>query len=91
MREFCSREGVPESAFYFWRRTLRERDARPESRPAVPAFLPLAVQRETDAAAAPAGEVAIELGSGLTIRVPESVSAERIAAIVRALREEPVA
>jgi transposase-like protein len=88
VREFCRREGVPESAFYFWRRTLRDRDA--ESRSSVPAFLPVAVRRhELDS---PGAEVAVQLGAGLTIRFAEQVPAERIAALVRALqREEPQA
>jgi hypothetical protein len=31
-REFCTSEAVPESAFYFWRRTIAERDGSTKPR-----------------------------------------------------------
>jgi transposase len=96
VREFCRRERLPESAFYFWRRTLLERDAdaadrtlvMPESGPA-PAFVPVTLPQDPRASAI---EITIELGPGLTIRFDESAAPQRVAALVRALRlQEAVA
>jgi transposase len=57
---------------------------------AVPAFVPVSVDDEVDAspgaARGPEGVVGIELGCGLVLRAPGDVSAERVAALVRALR-----
>jgi hypothetical protein len=45
-RAFCRREKIAESAFHFWRRTIRERDA--ETKPASPAprFVPAFIAEE---------------------------------------------
>jgi transposase-like protein len=42
---FCQRHALTPSAFYYWRRELRERDgaAEPPSSPVLPAFVPLTV------------------------------------------------
>jgi transposase len=57
---------------------------------AAPAFVPVSVDDEVDAspgaARGPEGVVGIELGCGLVLRAPGDVSAERVAALVRALR-----
>lgn len=90
VRAFCRREGLPESAFYFWRRTLKERDAESPRNSLVSAFLPVAIQRTESAV--PAAETCVELPGGLTIRCGDAVPVERIAALVRALqRREPQA
>ena len=81
VRGFCQREQVPESAFYAWRRTLQQRDLKATS--AASAFLPVAIQRPERATAA---EICVELPDGVTIRVGEATSIERVAALVRALR-----
>jgi hypothetical protein len=81
VRAFCQRERVPESAFYSWRRTLQQRDL--EATTASPAFLPVAIQRPERATGA---ETCVELSGGVTIRVGEATSIERVAALVRALR-----
>lgn len=56
----------------------------------VAAFVPVSVDDEADAspgvARGPEGVVAIEIGGGLVVRVPGDVPAERVAALVRALR-----
>jgi RHS repeat-associated protein len=52
VREFCQREGVMESSFYAWRRTIAERDRTSDRqsgvrRPrGVPAFVPMVVTEE---------------------------------------------
>ena len=57
---------------------------------ALPAFVPVSVDGEADmspgAASASEGIVGIEIGDGVVVRVPGDVSAERAAALVRALR-----
>jgi len=57
---------------------------------AVAAFVPVSVYGDTDASSeatdAPDGVIGIELCCGLVVRVPGDVSAERAAALVRALR-----
>jgi hypothetical protein len=40
-RAFCAAEHIPESAWYFWRRQLRRREARARPRPA--RFVPVTV------------------------------------------------
>ena len=57
---------------------------------ALPAFVPVSVVSDAGAPSGGAngaeGIVGIELGDGLVLRVPGDVSAERAAALVRALR-----
>ncbi|MBE0455511.1 MAG: transposase [Roseovarius sp.] len=57
---------------------------------ALPAFVPVAVDGDAESPSVGAdgaeGVVGIELGCGLVVRVPGGVSAERAAALVRALR-----
>ncbi len=67
IRQFCRREKLRETAFYFWRRELARRNA--ESRPAakVPArrrkllFVPVRVMPQTPP---PTGSIDIELARG---------------------------
>lgn len=84
VRAFCAKEGLAETAYHAWRRTLRERDA--ERRPApvsvAPAFVPVVVRedrREAD------GQIVVELRGGRVMRLPTSTPADRLAAIVRAI------
>ena len=89
VRAFCRREKLTESAFYFWKRTISQRDAEakgPRRRSSVgparrPAFLPLVVrdsQRDDHA-------ITIELVGGRLLRLPESITANRLAEVVHAL------
>lgn len=104
VRAFCRHEEVTESAFYFWRRVIAERDgekappaspiserrtASPSSerRPALPSFVPVTVAGlPTDTKS-----IAIELAEGRVLRLPESITAARLAELVHALesRGEP--
>ena len=79
VREFCRRERLLESAFYAWRRTIRQRDAQ---RRAVPAFVPLMVQSD---AAAGDGAVIMELRGGQVLRLPLSMPPAQLAAVVHAI------
>ena len=84
IRAFCRRERLTESAFFFWRRTIRERDAnrgtQAKRRP-MPAFLPAVVTNEPQRESG----VAIELSGGRVLRLPEAMSVCRIAELVHAI------
>ncbi|CAN5345643.1 hypothetical protein BH11PLA2_BH11PLA2_24090 [soil metagenome] len=43
VRAYCVQHQRTETAFRYWQRELRLRDAKPASRPAVPAFVPVTV------------------------------------------------
>jgi hypothetical protein len=90
VRAFCRRERLAEGDFYAWRRTIAERDRelakRPEVRQPTLSFLPLHV---TDGATAvghtSVASISIELAGGRLLRLPESISVERITELVHAL------
>lgn len=89
VRAFCRREKLQESAFYFWRRTLADRDGKAATKPrptskraARPAFLPVSIRRD---AIVPTSGLTLELPSGGVLRFSESMPVERVAALVRAL------
>ena len=80
VREFCRREQLAETSFFAWRRTIRQRDGEVKSSDG-PAFVPAVVTdtppRDTS--------IVLELGSGRALKLPESISAERLAQLVHAL------
>lgn len=85
VREFCRREKLAETAFYFWRRTLHERGPQPRSsrqrrRARPPAFVPLVLSNVP----APAG-ITLDLRGGRTLRLSESFPVDRLASLVLAL------
>ncbi len=85
VRAFCAKERLAETAFHAWRRTVRERDAerRPlSSAKPVPAFVPVVV-REPDVANH--GQIVVDLRGGRSMRLPASMPAEQVAALVRAI------
>lgn len=92
VRAFCRREKLHESAFYFWRRAVAERDAEAVSgvsaaKPKTdharePEFLPVMLRRD-----APAPGLSLELRSGNVVRFGAS-SPELIVAVIRALEAE---
>lgn len=79
VRAFCRREKLAESAYYAWRQTIRERD-RVRSKPSsAPAFVPA---RVTPPAAA---SIVVELTSGCTVRLPESMATDRVVDLISGL------
>ena len=92
VRAFCRREKLHESAFYFWRRAVAERDtesangappAKPKSvRTRKPEFLPVVLRRDV-----PTSGLSLELRSGHVVRFGNS-SPELIVAVIRALEAE---
>ena len=84
VQEFCRREKLAKSAFYAWRRTICERDSETtESGEFVPAVV---LDRRQDDMS-----ILLQLASGDTLKLPESITAERLAELVHALerRTEP--
>jgi len=89
VRAFCDREGLAESAFYFWRRTLAQRDAGG----AKPAFVPAIVtpaRSDTRAVAQadtlPAAAITIELAGGCRARLVGDAAVEQLAELAMALQ-----
>jgi hypothetical protein len=82
VRDFCTREGLPEPSFYSWRRSLAHRDAAAAAPPA-PAFVPLHVRDD----APPVLELV--LSSGHTLRIPPGFDLEQLRALVAALEGTP--
>ena len=78
VRAFCRQESIREPSFYFWRRSLRERDTK---QPPAAAFVP-AVVREL-----PVGEeaIVIKLGAGAVLHLPITISPTWVAQLVQAL------
>lgn len=78
VRAFCRQESIREPSFYFWRRTLREREAK---QPPAAAFVP-AVVREL-----PVGEeaIVIKLAAGAVLQLPVTMSPTWVAQFVQAL------
>ena len=92
VRAFCRRRKLHESAFYFWRRTIQERDAARHSpqqcrqnRRVIqpPAFVPLVVESES-----PSAGITLELCGGRCLRLSESFPIERLAGLILALEAE---
>jgi transposase-like protein len=90
VRAFCERERLAETALYAWRRTIRQRDqerepARPRNASAAPAFVPLVVHPQQPVQS-PAEEcIRVELRGGRMMRLPLSMPAGQLAAVVRAI------
>ena len=83
VREFCRREQLAETSFFAWRRTIRQRDGEAEpSRQ--PAFVPAVVTSRSPADTS----IILELPSGHTLKLPESISAVRLAELVHALEAQ---
>lgn len=82
VRRFCESLGLSEPSFYFWRRTLAQRDAAsaPMSRsPSTPAFVPVQVAEER-------GEpIEIVLRGDRRIRLYGEVDRAALADVVAAL------
>lgn len=88
VRAFCRREKLVETAFYFWRRTLAERDGKlptksrtTSKRAARPAFLPVTIRRE---ALPPTSGMTLELPRGAVLRFSDATPVDRIVEVIRA-------
>lgn len=83
VREFCRREGVPETAFYYWRRELARRDGAGARRgtAAAPLFLPVRVKEPGQASGE--GVIELRLPSGHVLRGSELEKLARLAALLK--------
>ena len=83
VREFCRREQLAETSFFAWRRTIRQRDG--EHQPSEqPAFVPAVVTSTSPGDTS----IILELASGRALKLPESISAARLAELVHALEAQ---
>lgn len=88
VREFCRRNRLSEPSFHERKRTYRERDARRAAAP--PAFVPVIVRGGRPAEMMPDAGLVIELRGGRLLRLPGSMTAARVAELVRALEAAEV-
>jgi len=81
IREFCAAEGVPESAFYYWRRELERRDSEKKRKSAgnSGSFIPV---RLAGSVVAP---VELDLGAGRVLRLGAGFEPAKVAELVRLL------
>lgn len=79
VRAFCRREEIAESAFHFWRRTIRERDDRAKPALPVPQFVPAVIAPDAASEAC-----TLELAGGHVLRMPR-ISVEKLADLIAAL------
>lgn len=80
VREFCRQDGLAETSFFAWRRTIRQRDGEVESSDG-PAFVPAVVTNTSPGDTS----IILELASGSVLKLPESICATRLAELVAAL------
>lgn len=94
IRRFCRERGLRESAFYFWRRTIAQRDgnalpAAPRkpaaSKKPAPAFVPVRVESKPPASDSGSEPFHVELRGGRLLRLPASMPAARLAEVLHAL------
>jgi len=88
VRAFCRREKLVETAFYFWRRTLAERDGKLPTKSRMPkrvvaaAFVPVTIRRET---LPPTSGLTLELPGCGVLRFGDSMPTALIVEVIRAL------
>ena len=91
-REFCHKNNLAESAFYFWRRELQRRQAEQErcqasDPPAAPAFVAVHVAEHGGTPAG--GSIEIELSGGRRIHVAAPVDRQALADVLAVLEGRP--
>lgn len=84
IRAFCLRHKLREPSFYFWRRTLADRD-RVAAESIKPAFVPVAVTLPPQ----PAAAVEVQLPSGVRVSVAARCEAGLLAMVLAALAARP--
>jgi transposase-like protein len=86
VRAFCRREGIAESAFHFWRRTIREwrrtireQDGEVELASRAPRFVPAIIASDVAIEA-----FTLELAGGHVLRMPK-ISVDELADLIATL------
>jgi transposase-like protein len=93
IRDFCRWQGLSESSFYFWRRTLDERD-RQQLRDQTPRFVPLQVlpELEPEPAVSPTepatSGLELLLDNGRVLRVGNTFDAATLRRLLALLEED---
>jgi len=82
---FCASEDLPESAFYYWQRQIRRRDAKSQventDSTGGPAFLPVQLLDDRNGTA----PVEIVTPSGYVIRVSEAATTDHVRRVLQAI------
>ena len=81
VRAFCQREQLSESAFYWWRRSIRERDEASCSRPA---FVPATLSDKSPSESS----VTVELAGGCVLRLAGTAAISQLADLIIALQSK---
>jgi len=89
VREFCRRREIPESAFYFWRRRLRDQGDRHTTGTAGEAAEFVAVNLLDEDSAPVAGRIEIELPGGRRVVLTPPVDRQSLADVVAVLVAMP--
>jgi transposase len=84
IRAFCHRHELREPSFYFWRRTLADRD-RTAADSVKPAFVPVKVALPSR----PASAVEVQLPDGVRVSVAAGCEAALLAMVLAALAARP--
>jgi hypothetical protein len=79
VRQFCKQEGLPEPAFYSWRKKLIGDNTESENQDASP-FIEVSMPRSNSAA------VELLLTSGNTLRIPAGVDTATLSTILSVAR-----
>ena len=86
VRQYCREQQLTESAFYFWRRTIAERDRQAES-DRRPAFVPVVMtDQPTSTSDTP---IEIRLANGRRLRVRAGCDRALLADVVTLLEGRP--
>ena len=87
VRAFCRERQLGEAAFYAWRKTIRARDGQVTQALAQPGppFVPVTLTAEPPRHEPVAAPFVLELAGGRCLRIPETISAARLAELVLAL------
>ncbi|MFT5525575.1 MAG: hypothetical protein ACI9HK_003545 [Pirellulaceae bacterium] len=94
VRDFCRAEEIGEASFYGWRREIARRDAEGGGvEPAIPNLLPVTVvdlentsQHENPPDLC-SGEIEIQTPGGVTIRLREAVTNERMRTVLNVVEQ----
>jgi transposase len=84
VREYCVERNLTESNFYYWRKTIAERD-RQKTAKSKPAFVPVAVVQSP--ASPDSSPIDIHLANGRRLRVRPGCDREFLLAILAALEK----
>ena len=98
VRDFCRKSKLRESAFHFWRRELKRRDAEQERRQGprktrtlasrrTPAFVPVRLAEDTQPVAR--GRIEIELSGGRRVHLVAPVDRQALMEVLAVLEGRP--